>query len=173
MDHIQKNHEQHKPTKNLSPLVFLAHDFTTPENVGSLFRIADALGIEKIYLSGSSPCPPNKKIKKTSRSSEKYVAYSYHQDPLAIIEELKNQAYQIVCLEITDKSIDVAELEVNSSSKVCLVLGSEKNGISKPLLDMSDSVVHIPMLGANSSMNVANACSIASYVILQKYKALL
>lgn len=167
-DHIQADHEQHIPSGNIFPLVFLAHDINTPENVGSLFRIADALGVKKIYLSGDSICPPNTKLRKTSRACEKFIPFSYEKNPEKIVHELKSRAYQLISIEITDNSIDIAKLKINPQCKVCLVLGSEQHGVAKTLLDLSDAVVHIPMLGMNSSMNVANACSIATYLITQK-----
>jgi len=137
-------------------------------NVGSLFRIADALGIEKIYLSGTSMVPPNRKIKKTSRSTEKYVSYAYEKNPVRIIDSLKASGYTIVSLEITSVSIDIKNLAISKNEKICLVLGSENTGVNQTLLDLSDITFHIPMLGENSSMNVAMACSIAAFEIIRQ-----
>jgi len=171
-DHIQTNHGQHVQSGNIFPLVFVAHDINTPENVGSLFRIADALGVRKIYLSGNSICPPNNKLRKTSRACEKYVPFIYEKNPEKIISELKAAGFKILSLELTDNSIDIAKLKIDPQCKICLVLGSEQHGVAKHLLDSSDTVVHIPMLGRNSSMNVANACSIAAYLLTQKLSVL-
>lgn len=73
MPNVQLSHSQHQPVLKKFPVCLLAHDMDVPMNVGSLFRIADAFGIEAVYLSGSSPVPPSDKIKKTSRSTEKFV----------------------------------------------------------------------------------------------------
>lgn len=146
----------------------MVHDIDIPMNVGSLFRIADALGIEKIYLTGSSLAPPNAKIRKTSRATEKFVPFSRQSNPLDILKKLKSQGYTIISLEITTSSMDINDLLLAGTEKICLVLGSESSGISQELLDSSDVTVHIPMLGQNSSMNVANACSIAAYEIMRK-----
>ena len=170
MKNIQLNHSHHHAKENIYPVCFLAHDFDVPMNIGSLFRIADALGIEKIYLSGTSLVPPNSKLRKTSRATEKYVPFSYKNPPLDIIEKLKSEGYTIISLEITSSSIDVSELTLNGTEKICLILGSEKSGVSQELLNESDFTIHIPMLGENSSMNVATACSIAAYEITRRYK---
>lgn len=138
-------------------------------NIGSLFRIADALGLEKIWLSGTSPQPPNSKIKKTSRSSEKYVAWQYVADPLDLIAQLKAQGYAIVSLEITSASIELRQFAKHPPQKIALVLGSENAGVSQALLDASDATVHIAMRGQNSSMNVANACAIAAFELLRQF----
>ena len=170
MKNVQLDHDAHKSTSEKYPLCFLANDIDVPMNIGSFFRVADALGVEKIYLSGNSVVPPNPKIKKTSRSTEKYVPYEYFTDPDAVIESLKSKGYKIISLEITSSSIDLIDFQVSSNDKICLVLGSENFGISDHLLSISDATVHIPMLGANSSMNVASACSIATYEITRKFQ---
>ncbi len=169
MENIQSGHAQHRLTSTKYPLCFLGHDIDVPMNVGSLFRIADALGVEKIYLSGTSIVPPNRKIKKTSRSTEKYVQYVYEKDPVRIIESLKYSGYTIISLEITSSSIDIKNLDISKNEKICLVLGSENAGVNQALLDLSDITIHISMLGKNSSMNVAMACSIAAFEITRQY----
>ncbi len=170
MENIQLNHSHHNAEEKKYPVCFLAHDMDVPMNIGSLFRVADALGIEKIYLSGTSLVPPNAKIRKTSRATEKYVPFSYEKDPLKIIKKLRSEEYIIISLEITSSSIDISELSLNGTEKICIILGSEKSGVFQELLNESDFTVHIPMMGKNSSMNVATACSIAAYEITRKYK---
>lgn len=169
MENIQLEHGQHRGLAKKYPVCFLAHDIDVPMNIGSLFRIADAFAVEKIYLSGSSPLPPNDKIKKTSRSTEKYVPYSYENNPLDIVRGLKASGYTVISLEITSSSIDIRKLSLAADEKVCLIVGSESGGVSQALLDVSDSTIHIPMLGQNSSMNVATACSIATFEIIRRF----
>jgi tRNA G18 (ribose-2'-O)-methylase SpoU len=170
MKNIQLDHSAHKTASKKYPLCFLANDIDIPMNVGSFFRIADALGVEKIYLTGKSVTPPNLKIKKTSRSTEKYVPYEYQKNALEVVRALKESGYKIVSLEISSASINIEDFTVSGGEKICLILGSENSGICQRLLDASDVTIHIPMLGNNSSMNVANACSIATYEIIRKIK---
>ena len=80
-------------------------------NVGSLFRIADAFALEAVYLSGKSPVPPNDKIRKTSRATEKYVSFAHEPDPLAIVMRLKQEDYKIVSLEILVKVRDRIDIK--------------------------------------------------------------
>jgi len=168
MKNTQLTHKDHRPGNKLFPICFLANDIDTPMNVGSLFRIADALGVEKIILSGESPLPPNSKLTKTSRSSEKHVDYEYIKDPLDAISALKGQAYKIVSLEITNTSVDLRAFNATENDKICLVLGAENQGVNEALLAASEETIHIPMRGQNSSMNVATACAIATYEITRK-----
>ena len=169
MENMQLNHNHHHAKHKKYPVCFLAHDFDVPMNIGSLFRIADALGIEKIYLSGTSLTPPNAKLRKTSRATEKHVPFSYEKTPLDIIQKLKSEGYTIICLEITSSSIDISEVSFSNTEKFCLILGSEKSGVCQELLNESDFTFDIPMMGQNSSMNVATACSIAAYEITRGY----
>jgi tRNA G18 (ribose-2'-O)-methylase SpoU len=165
VNNVQLDHSHHRTALEKFPLCYLANDVDVPMNVGSLFRIADALGVEKIYLTGSSCVPPNPKIRKTSRSAERFVDYSYTDDLDALVVQLKANGYKIISLEITSKSIPIEDLRVSEGERICLVLGSEDKGVCQKLLDASDETIHLPMRGTNSSMNVASACSIATYQI--------
>jgi tRNA G18 (ribose-2'-O)-methylase SpoU len=168
MKNRQLDHSAHEVSNKKFPICFLAYDIDTPMNIGSFFRIADALGVEKIFLTGNSAVPPNSKITKTSRSTEKYVAHEYRENPIPVINKLKNHSYKIISLEITSASINIADFFLQKNEKVCLILGSENTGVSQELLDASDASIHVPMLGNNSSMNVANACSIATYELTRR-----
>ncbi len=168
MGNIQLDHNQHTTNNIKYPLSILAHDIAKPWNVGSIFRIADAFGIEKIYLSGSSPVPPNDKIRKTSRATDTKVPYNYEDNPIDLVVRLKSEGYTILSLEITSSSIDIGKLSISKNEKILLILGSEKSGGSQDLLNISDKTVHIPMAGINSSMNVAVACGIACWEIIRE-----
>ncbi len=168
----QLNHGHHQTKTAKYSLCILADNINVPMNIGSLFRIADALGVEHIFLSGTSLVPPNKKITKTSRSTEKYVAFSYDPDPVEVVMKLREQGYTIISLELSSCSIDVKDLNVTKDEKICLIVGSENRGVSQALLDISDKTVHITMMGRNSSMNVATAAAIAVYEITRKYNIL-
>ena len=164
---VQLDHSAHRAAAPL-PLRFLAHGVDIALNVGALFRIADALGVEHLHLSGTSPLPPDPKIRKSSRSAERHVAWSHAADPLETVATLKAQGWRIVSLELSTQSIPLQELAVAPGDRICLVVGAENTGVCQALLDASDATVHIPMRGHNSSMNVANACAIATWEIARR-----
>lgn len=171
--YVQLEHDSHAGAASETlPLSIFVKDMESPSNVGSIFRIADALGVEKIYLSGNTQTPPNTKIRRVSRAAELYVDYEYVNDPIATLESLKTNGYEIVGLDITSESIDLAEFDVNPESKICLVLGSERSGIHESLLKLCDATVHIPMVGHKSSMNVGNACAISVYSLGLKLRSI-
>jgi len=160
----QLDHSSHVGAGPLA-LRLLAHDVGLASNVGALFRIADALGVAHLHLSGDSPVPPDPKIRKTSRSAERHVAWSYAPEPLAVAAALKSGGWRLVALELSTRSIVLDALALAPGDRVCLVLGAERHGVCQALLDVADATVHIPMRGHNSSMNVASACAIAAYEI--------
>jgi tRNA G18 (ribose-2'-O)-methylase SpoU len=171
MRNTQLQHANHLDPGKRYPLCFLAHDMALAANVGSLFRVADALGVERIHLTGRSVVPPSARIRRTSRATEKFVPHAYAEDPLVVVAALRGEGYRLVSLESSTASIDLRELALAAGDKVCLVLGAEDAGVCQALLDASDVTVHIPMRGGNSSMNVATACAIASYDIITRFMA--
>ena len=76
------------------------------ENVGSIFRTADALGVIKIYLCGITGRPPHEKIAKTALGAEKDIPFEYHKQTYRLIEKLKAQKIHIVALEQSKESVD-------------------------------------------------------------------
>ena len=168
-DNVQLSHSDHRQSASQFPLSIVVNDMTSPLNVGSLFRLSDALGVKTLYLCGETPVPPNSKIRKTSRSTEKHVAYEAHENATALVSSLKRSGSTIIALEITSTSIDISSDEFKSLVKrdkpFCLILGSENSGVNETLLSLSDAAVHIPMAGNNSSMNVVVAASIACFEI--------
>ncbi len=168
MQDYQLKYEDSKPQVKKYPVCLLANDMDMPMNIGSLFRMADALGVEKLYLCGKSPSPPGKRINRTARSTVQYVSHEYCEDALKTVRSLREAGYKIISLEITQQSIDILDFEVQADDKICLIIGREKWGIEQALLDASDGVVHIRMCGNNSSMNVAVAAAIAVFEITSK-----
>ena len=170
MSSVQLEHHHHSSSDQPYSLVLLADSIEVPANVGSLFRIADALGVAKLYLCGRSVCPPNTKITKVSRSTDKVVPFEWCADAIAVVDALKLQGYRMIALELTSQSVPLSQFEGSADDKLCLVLGSEGAGVSQALLDLCELSVYIPMLGRNSSMNVANACAIAVYELTKIYR---
>lgn len=165
----QLTHEDHPRSVERFRLSIITNDISSPLNVGSLFRLSDALGIERLYLCGDTATPPNSKIRKTSRCTEDHVDYEKTGDAVELCQQLKASGHKIVALEITRNSLDIGSDEfceaITGDRPLCLLLGSEKKGIDEALLSLADITIHIPMRGNNSSMNVVTAAAIACYQI--------
>ncbi|MCD4671548.1 MAG: hypothetical protein K8R77_02690 [Anaerolineaceae bacterium] len=134
-------------------------------NVGSIFRTADATGIEHIYLYGITPTPNNPKIQKTSLSAEYAVPWSHHKNGVDHLLSVKEK-YQIWALEGGPKACSIFDLpDQKSNQPVLLIFGSEYAGIDPGLLRLVNKTIFIPMTGFKRSLNVASAFSVAAYTI--------
>ena len=164
---MQLNHYTSKFTRQQFPIVLLSDHVSHAANLGSLFRTADAFGVEHLVL-GGSPVELGRKFTRTSRATEQSVSFEQVETLSEKLQELKTQNYTLIALEITEKSIPISDLKLNKNSKIAFVIGDENHGVSDAILKQSDAVVHIEMYGQNSSMNVVQATSIALYEFTKK-----
>jgi 23S rRNA (guanosine2251-2'-O)-methyltransferase len=134
-------------------------------NVGSIFRTANCAAIDHIFCCGTTPTPLHSKFSKSGLTSEETVSWSYHRNALEIIHDQKDKGFRICSLEVTCQSTSIFnQSHVHKSEKdVLLVVGNEISGIDPGILDLSDSIVYIPMLGTKTSLNVSIAAAIGVY----------
>lgn len=146
----------------------IAHNIRSRHNVGSIFRIADSLGVSKIYLTGFTPQPPHEKISKVALGAENFVPWEFKKSPSALIKALKkaNPKLSIIGLENNVKPKPVSLNKFKPSFPMALIIGEETKGVSKALLKQCDKLVEIPMHGQKESLNVSVALGIAVYAIL-------
>jgi tRNA G18 (ribose-2'-O)-methylase SpoU len=135
-------------------------------NVGAMFRTADGAGVNKIYLTGYTPCPPHPRLDKVSLGAEKLVPWEYVKQPGRLLSKLKSQGFNIVALEQTKKSVTLYKWE--PKFPLVLIVGNEKTGVTKNLLKFCDEAVEIPMRGKKRSLNVSVAAGVAMYYISTK-----
>ncbi len=135
---------------------------TNAPNVGSLFRICDAFGVEKIIFCGAT-APMGRKMTKTSRSTEKSVLFENGKDLTEVIAQHKKLDYYIAALEITSTSSPIHTFKIPRNTPILLIIGDENFGVSESTLKQTNICLHIEMFGQNSSMNVVQATNIALY----------
>ena len=133
------------------------------ENIGSIFRTADALGVSKIFLCGISGKPPHHKISKTALGAEKTIPFEYYRQVGRLIDNLKKQGVEIVALEQDKKAIPYITLQ--PKFPLALIIGNEVKGISKKVLQKCDKIIFLPMSGQKESLNVSVAFGVAGYHI--------
>ncbi len=149
-----------------NPLVLVLDNVLDTYNIGSFFRLADALGAQKIYLCGPVVTPPNIKIHRASIGTWKWIPWQQFDSIIDCLKHLKSQGYQIIACEQDKTSIDYRKAQYKTP--IALITGSESNGISPQVLKIVDQIVEIPMYGINISLNVLVATSIIGYNILSK-----
>ena len=164
---MQLNHYNTHFKRKDFPIILVSENVTNAPNIGSLFRISDAFGIQKLILCGEN-IPLGRKMTKTSRATEKSVNFELNPSALEVVQTYKKEGFQIIALEITSQSTPIHLMSFSSNNKIVLVIGDENFGISESILNMSDSVIHIEMFGQNSSMNVVQATNIALYEITKQ-----
>jgi len=165
---VQLHHDNTVFEKRQFPIVLVCDRVNSPANIGSIFRIADSFGIEKIYFCGEEITVISKRMQRTARSTHKIIPFEQKESILSLIDHLKSEKYQIIGLEITKKSIAVSNQLFTSQDKIALVIGEENLGISEDVLTKTSKCIHINMYGNNSSMNVATAAGIALYEITKQ-----
>lgn len=162
---MQLAHPDHSKIHKKFRLVILTDNIIGEANIGSIFRLADAFNIEKIVFTGSPINLNSNRLKRTARSTFKYVDYEYIENAVAAVRSYKEEGYAALALEITSKSVAIDSVGYQNESKLLLIVGNEKNGISTEVLKLADKNLYIRMFGENSSMNVAQATGIALYEI--------
>jgi tRNA G18 (ribose-2'-O)-methylase SpoU len=135
------------------------------ENIGSIFRTSDALGVAKIFLCGISGKPPHHKISKTALGAEQTIPFEYFKQTSRLINKLKRDKINIVSLEQDKKAISYKKFK--PKFPLALILGNEVKGVSKKILEKSDKIIFLPMLGKKESLNVSVAFGVAGYEIIK------
>lgn len=153
-------------------VIVVLNNIRSTYNVGSIFRTADALGVNKIFLEGTTPAPidrfgrERKDIAKVALGAEKSVGWEHKDSVIKNIKKLKKDGYQIIAIEQSEKSVDYKKVKISKNKKVVFIMGEEVNGVDKEILKIADTIAEIPMLGEKESLNVSVAFGVALFRIL-------
>ena len=147
-------------------LYVICHNVRSRENIGSIFRTADAFGVDKVFLTGYTPSPPHPKISKTALGAEEWVLWEKVFSPTRLIKKLKKESFFIAALEQHPNSFSIGEFKnLKVKKSVVLVLGNEVIGILPRILKQCDAVFEILQRGKKESINVAVAFGIAAFLL--------
>ena len=147
-------------------IVAIVHNVRSLHNVGSIFRTADAVGIDKIYLTGYTGAPPRREIVKVSLGAEKYLLWEKHIRIDKVITQLKKDGFLVVVLEQSRKAVSLTKFKPRFPSAI--IVGNEVRGLTPQVLALADKIVEIPMLGKKESLNVGVAFGIAVFTLAHK-----
>lgn len=134
-------------------------------NIGSIFRLADAIAAKKVYLCGGTETPPNHRIKKASINTTEWVEWEYCETALEAVSRVKGQVKSVKIIAIEQSRNSVQYDKFNYTLPICLIVGNESDGVSKEVLKMADGVVELPMFGVNKSLNVVVSLGIILYKV--------
>ncbi len=139
-------------------LIVWCETMKTPENIGGIFRTAEAMGVTTIYWRNPQHDLRGQTVTTIARKTNRKIKSIVVQDPQASLMALKSQGYTVAALELTTASQNV--YEVHLPAKLVLVVGSESMGVSQEVLALCDEAYCIPMYGIHTSINVATALGI-------------
>mgnify|MGYP001240751569 CR=1 FL=1 len=150
-----------------TPIYFFLENIRSAHNVGSIFRTADGMGAQKVFLSGYTCAPPRKDLNKTALGAELSVDWEHNENQIELAKKIKNDGINLVLLEHTHSSVSIYELDW--TFPLCIVLGNEVTGVTSDLVEICDQHVEIPMKGIKQSLNVSVAAGIIGYEMLRYY----
>jgi 23S rRNA (guanosine2251-2'-O)-methyltransferase len=149
-----------------NPVTIILDNVLDTYNVGSIFRLADAIAAEKVILCGATLTPPNSRIKKASINTTGWVNWEYAENTIDAVKKLKEQGVKIIAVEQDKRSMPFNEADYNFP--LAIVVGNETSGVSKEVLDAADMIVEMPMWGINKSLNVMVSAGIILYEIMKQ-----
>lgn len=151
-------------------ILLVLENLRSVENTGSIFRTAEGLGVTKIYLVGTTPAPIDRfgrkrtDFAKVSLGSEEMLEWEYRKEISLLLQELREQNFQIISLEQSERSVDIKSFK--PKQQLALIVGNEVDGVSRAALELSDKIVEIEMRGEKESLNVSVSTGIALYELM-------
>jgi len=151
------------------PVAIVLDNVRSQNNIGSVFRTADAFRMEKVILTGICSTPPNKEIHKTALGAENSVDWEYFEKCTDAIEHLRDAGYTIISIEQVQGSILLEKFSIDQNAKYALVLGNEVKGVDQEVVQASDYAIEIPQEGTKHSLNVSITAGIVMWEFFQKF----
>ena len=151
-----------------SPFIIVLDNVRSLNNVGSIFRTADAFIVEAVYLCGITATPPHRDIHKTALGATESVKWKYYDSAADAVRELKSEGYIIISVEQAEEAVTLDRFTPEPGKRYALVFGHEINGVSSEVVDLSDACIEIPQYGTKHSFNIAVSAGIVLWELAGK-----
>ncbi|HEY2596735.1 MAG TPA: TrmH family RNA methyltransferase [Chloroflexota bacterium] len=168
-----------------APMSVVLDDVRSLANVGLIFRICDALRVERLYLCGITghPADPRpgadprprhvqdraqREIAKTAVMAIPFVPWEYAASAIEVVDRLRAGGYQVVAVEQAHTSVPYTR-PGTYRPPVALIFGHERAGVAPAALQAADVCVEVPVYGMANSLNVAMACALVGYEVLRQH----
>lgn len=161
--------EEFKAAEKL-PLVIVLDNIRSQNNIGSIFRTADAFRLSAVYLCGITATPPHREIHKTALGATESVDWFYVPTSLQAVKELRSSGYTIMAVEQTEGSVKLPDFQPAAGEKLAVIFGNEVNGIDDVVLEHVQGCIEIPQYGTKHSINVSVAVGIVIWDLFGKIK---
>lgn len=151
-----------------TPLIIVLDNIRSLNNIGSVFRTADAFLIEKMYLCGITARPPHKEIYKTALGATESVAWEYRESTIDVIGLLQKEGYEVLAIEQAENAIMLNEFTTEADKKYAVVFGNEVKGVAQDVVSKTNGVLEIPQLGTKHSLNIAVSAGVVVWDLWSK-----
>jgi len=163
------NVEEFKHSEKI-PLIVVLDNIRSLNNIGSVFRTADAFLIEKIYLCGITAQPPHKEIHKTALGATDSVEWEYVENTLELVHKLRAEQVKVLSIEQAENSQFLGSFIPEEDQKYAIIFGNEVKGVAQNVVDLSDYCIEIPQYGTKHSLNISVSCGIVIWDLFSKIK---
>ena len=153
-----------------TPLCVVLDNVRSMNNIGSVFRTADAFRIEKIYLCGITATPPHRDIHKTALGAEDSVDWEYVENTLDCMQRLHDEGYAVFSVEQVEGSVMLQDFAIQKDRKTAVIFGNEIDGVDQAVVDACDGCIEIPQFGTKHSLNVSVTAGIVMWDLFSKMK---
>ncbi|WP_378181959.1 RNA methyltransferase [Aquimarina sp. SS2-1] len=151
-----------------TPLIIILDNIRSLNNIGSVFRTADAFLIKKIYLCGITATPPHKDIQKTALGATETVAWEYAESTIALITKLKAENVRILSIEQAENAIMLQDFKPEPNQTYAIVFGNEVKGVQQEVVSASHKVIEIPQYGSKHSLNISVSAGVVIWDLFNK-----
>jgi len=165
----RKTIQEFKAAKK-TPLIIILDNIRSLNNIGAVFRTADAFLIQKIYLCGITATPPHKDIQKTALGATDTVDWEHQQDTIALIKNLKAQNIKILSIEQAENAVMLNDFSVAQDQTYAIIFGNEVKGVQQEVVTQSDTVIEIPQFGSKHSLNISVSAGVVIWDLFAKLK---
>jgi tRNA G18 (ribose-2'-O)-methylase SpoU len=153
-----------------TPVVIVLDNVRSLNNVGSVFRTADAFLVEAVYLCGITGNPPNKEIQKTALGATESVHWKPFVTTTEAIAELKQQGFLVYAVEQAQSAIMLHHFSPEKNQKLALIFGNEVNGVEQEVINQCTGVIEIPQAGMKHSLNISVSVGVVLWDVYYKMK---
>lgn len=151
------------------PYVLILDDIRSMNNVGSVFRTADAFKVDKVFLGGITATPPHREIQKTALGADETVTWEHVEDVLALVKTLQAEGYTVAAVEQVENSVSLLGFEPELDKKYAFVFGNEVFGVSQQVVEQADFCLEVPQFGTKHSLNISVTTGVICWDFVSKY----
>ena len=136
-------------------------------NLGSIFRLCDAFRVERLHVCGFELKPHKRSFVRAASGTIPWVPWENSGRAVDVVRAKKDEGYVAVAIEMADGSVPPHAMRTDS--RLCLVVGAERHGVSDDVLKLVDQCVEIPTDGIGGSINLASAAAIVLYEAARRF----